>query len=70
MKILFMGSIPMYSWEEKRALSEQENRYAEACRELGYTAAERNHIILVASDKVSSADYYVMEGVVYFVTLW
>src|SRR5262245_59820907 len=68
MKIMFMGTIPTYEASgvepaPPRELTEQELPFAQACEEMGYDAAARRHAVLIASDHPSTADYYVMRGV-------
>ena len=63
MRIVFMGAIPTYGWDEERELSEQEAPFARAAHDLGYEAAARGHTVMLGDDHRASADAGVMEGI-------
>ena len=62
MKIQFMGSVPTFPRAEERELSDQEKPFAQACQEMGYVAASRQHTILLSDDHPASADYHIFHG--------
>jgi hypothetical protein len=67
MKVLFMGSIPTFERTETRELTGQEQPFAQACKQLGYAAAARQHTILISDNHPASADYHVLNGVLKFI---
>ena len=67
MRVVFMGAIPTYNWNEERELSEQEEPFVKAAHDLGYTAAERGHTVVLGDDHRASADWWVMDGIKAFV---
>ena len=66
MKLLFMGSIPTFRFDEQREVSEQEVPFTHACQDMGFQAARNGHTVLLANEHPSGADMYVAKGIAEF----
>jgi len=62
MRMMFIGSISNHSPGINQAILPEHHDLFEAARQLGYSAAARNHRVLVGSSSPRSVDYYIVEG--------